>query len=198
MKEEDADKKGFECAPANTADTATIVLTLDGYHAPVTAGNFAKLVKDGFYDNMPIQQITDLTVQTGNAAKAGKPKTSKIPLEIFYKRDRQPTYSFTSDDDKRGSETMALPFQSYGALGMARDSADLGGEIDNDSATSEFFFVKYDQALIPPGRNTLDGSYSCFGYTAENPVFIKNLEQGDMIVSARLINGEGNLIIPRK
>lgn len=192
MKAEDADKKGFECAPENTDSDATIRLTLDGYHAPITAGNFLALVKSGFFDGMPIQQLTDLSIQTGNAAKAGKTAPPPIPLEIFYKRDAAPTYSFTSDEDKRASETLALPFQSYGALGMARISADFGAEVDNDSATSEFFFVKYDQALLPPGRNTLDGAYSCFGYTSEGAPYLKQLEVGDVIKSAKVLSGLEN------
>ncbi|KAJ1624928.1 cyclophilin type peptidyl-prolyl cis-trans isomerase/CLD-domain-containing protein [Pavlovales sp. CCMP2436] len=178
-----------------TSADATIHLTLDGFHAPVTAGNFASLVNEGYFDRMPIQQLTAISIQTGNAKQAGRPVNKRtIPLEIFYKRDAAPTYSYTSDEDKRGAETLALPFQSYGALGMARQSADLGGEIDNDSATSEFFFVKYDQALIPPGRNTLDGAYSCFGYTSEGATYLRQLELGDTIVSAKLISGLENLI----
>jgi len=81
---------------------------------------------------------------------------------------------------------------------MARQSADLGGEIDNDSATSEFFFVKYDQALIPPGRNTLDGAYSCFGYTSEGAAFLRNVEVGDVIASAKIVSGLENLKMPDK
>lgn len=194
MKEDDADVKDGACSPENTASEATIRLTLDGYHAPLTAGNFATLVQSGFYDEFPIQQITDLSIQTGDGKKVGRAMPKPIPLELFYKRDSAPSYSFTSDEDKRGSETLALPFQSYGALGMARDSADYGGEVDNDSATSQFFFVKYDQALIPPGRNTLDGAYSCFGYTSQNAVFLKNIEKGDVIVSAKIIKGAENLV----
>lgn len=109
VKENADDLKGAECAPENTKAEATIRLTLDGYHAPVTAGNFANLVQSGFYDNIAVQQLTDLTIQTGNAKKAGKPAVTKpVPLELFYKRDTKPTYSFTSDEDRRGSETAAL------------------------------------------------------------------------------------------
>ncbi len=75
----------------------------------------------------------------------------KIPLELFYKPDKEPTYGITSDDDDRPNETMALPFQAYGAVGMSRDND------DPDSATTDFFFLKWKQALIAPGRNTIDG-----------------------------------------
>jgi hypothetical protein len=45
-----------------------------------------------------------------------KPRT--VPLELFYKTDSEPSYGITSDDDLRATETMALPFQAYGALGI--------------------------------------------------------------------------------
>jgi peptidylprolyl isomerase len=40
-------------------------LQLDGFHAPLTAGNFLVLVKEGFYDQMPFQKVQELFVQTG-------------------------------------------------------------------------------------------------------------------------------------
>lgn len=49
------------------------------------------------------------------------PKTKAvrtIPLELFYKDDKEPVYGITSDDDNRATETKALPFQAFGALGM--------------------------------------------------------------------------------
>ena len=38
---------------------------------------------------------------------------------------------------------------------------------DPDSGSSQFFFLKWLQALVAPGRNTLDGYYSCFGYVVK-------------------------------
>ena len=67
------------------------------------------------------------------------PKTKQvrtIPLELFYKQDAQPVYGVISDDDGRATETMILPFQAYGALGMARDNG------EPDSGSSQFFFLK--------------------------------------------------------
>lgn len=44
---------------------ATLRLEVDGYHAPLTAGNFVDLVSRGFYDGMPVQKVQELFVQTG-------------------------------------------------------------------------------------------------------------------------------------
>jgi hypothetical protein len=45
-----------------------VVLTLvvDGYNAPITAGNFVDLVAKKFYDNMEIQRSDGFVVQTGD------------------------------------------------------------------------------------------------------------------------------------
>ena len=100
-------------------------------------------------------------------------------------------YGITSDDDVRATETMALPFQAYGALGMARDND------GPDTGNTEFFFLKWKQALIAPGRNTLDGFYSCFGYVSSNEQLLSQVNlNSDVIVSARVVKGLENLVLP--
>lgn len=113
--------------------------------------------------------------------------TRTIPLETFYKGDAEPTYGITSDDDDRARDTQRLPFQAYGALGMAR------GE-DVDSGKADFFLLKWRQALVPPGSNTLDGYYSCFGYVVENQDILSQVTNGDEIKSIRVISGLENLV----
>lgn len=194
-------KKGFrfpESLTSSAVPTIPILLTVDGYHTPITAGNFVDLVNKKFYNNMIINDANELTVQTGKISNEidgyidPTTKTKRtIPLELFYKNDQEPVYDATSDDDLRATDTMALPFQAYGALGMGRDIKDV------DSGSSQFFFLKWLQALNPPGRNTIDGSYSCFGYVIKNEDFLGQLETGDKILSARVIDGLENLIIPK-
>ena len=67
----------------------------------------------------------------------------------------------TTEEDMRGYAATTLPFQSFGALGMART------EFDDDSASSQFFWLLFDSDLTPAGKNLLDGAYACFGYTVE-------------------------------
>ncbi len=43
-------------------------IVVDGYNAPVTAGNFVDLVARGFYDGMDIQRADGFVVQTGKPA----------------------------------------------------------------------------------------------------------------------------------
>jgi len=53
-------------------------------------------------------------------------KVRKIPLEVMVRGDKDPIYSATFDDDGRGGYAAAMPFNSYGALGMARDMRTAG------------------------------------------------------------------------
>eukprot|EP00594_Rhizosolenia_setigera_P018581 CAMPEP_0178956100 /NCGR_PEP_ID=MMETSP0789-20121207/10023_1 /TAXON_ID=3005 /ORGANISM="Rhizosolenia setigera, Strain CCMP 1694" /LENGTH=481 /DNA_ID=CAMNT_0020637905 /DNA_START=21 /DNA_END=1466 /DNA_ORIENTATION=+ len=172
---------------------ATLTMVLDGYRAPITSGNFVDLVQRKYYDDMPIFRTGDTLVETGK--KTSGQSTRKIPLELFYKKDSQPTYGYTSDDDMRATEAFSLPFQSTGALGMSYDIEDEDGV---NSGTSEFWFLKWDQALVSPGRNTLDGSHACFGYVTENQDLLEQLKANDKIVSMTVVDGSENLFMKKK
>ncbi|XP_073115359.1 peptidyl-prolyl cis-trans isomerase CYP38, chloroplastic [Elaeis guineensis] len=74
-------------------------IVLDGYNAPVTAGNFLDLVERHFYDGMEIQRADGFVVQTGDPQGPAEgfidPSTEKIrtiPLEIMVTSDKMPVY----------------------------------------------------------------------------------------------------------
>ncbi len=46
--------------------TTTLNIILDGYNAPVSAGQFMDLVQRGFYNGMEIQRADGFVVQTGD------------------------------------------------------------------------------------------------------------------------------------
>jgi cyclophilin family peptidyl-prolyl cis-trans isomerase len=181
--------------PYRLADEVTLVpkvtlrLVVDGYHAPLTSGNFVDLVRKGYYDGMTLQKVEQLIVQTGKPSSGGD-GPRKIPLEIFYKMDKEPVYSATSDDEMRATDAIALPFQAYGAIGMARQNEDV------DSASSQFFLLKWDQALVAPGRNTLDGFYTNMGYVTENEQLLSQFQDTDKVVSMKVVKGLENLVVP--
>jgi peptidylprolyl isomerase len=113
--------KGFRQPDASIIPEVVLTLDIDGYHAPLTSGNFIDLVDKQYYDGLMFNKIEELSVQTGLRPGQEKgyidsqSKTLRtIPLELFYKQDSHPTYGYTSDEDQRAIETMALPFQSYG------------------------------------------------------------------------------------
>lgn len=185
-------------------DKLDLVTIVDGYTAPLTAGNFVDLVNKGFYNNFQIQRSDGFVVQTGDPSADGSPSKTvkngyvpegkesvrKVPLEVYVKGDKAPLYSSTFDDDGRGGYAAALPFNAYGALGMARE------EYDPDSASTQWFWLLFDSDLTPAGKNLLDGRYACFGYTVDGARYLSDVKEGDVIVSAKVTSGLDNLVNP--
>mmetsp|Transcript_40079 Transcript_40079/g.70543 ORF Transcript_40079/g.70543 Transcript_40079/m.70543 type:complete len:485 (-) Transcript_40079:161-1615(-) len=185
-------------------DQIDLTMVVDGYRAPLTAGNFVDLVNKGFFNGFPIQRSDGFVIQTGDPTKAGVPeafkskqtgyvpqgetKARRIPLEVFVQGDKEAIYEATFDDDGRGGQPAALPFNAYGSLGMAREEDDL------KSASSQFFWLLYDSDLTPAGKNLLDGYYSCFGMTTKNANLLADVKEGDMIVTAKVTGGLENLV----
>ncbi|CAI9111062.1 OLC1v1011197C3 [Oldenlandia corymbosa var. corymbosa] len=80
----------------------TFRIVLDGYNAPVTAGNFVDLVERHFYDGMEIQRADGFVVQTGDPEGPAEgfidpstEKTRTIPLEIMVDGEKTPVYGAT-------------------------------------------------------------------------------------------------------
>ena len=187
------DKGGTFAVDGILYKEAKMEMILDGYTTPLTSGNFLDLVSKGFYNGMAIQRADGFVVQTGDPdgpdgpligyGQDGDPKKEprRVPLELFVDGDKAPTYGETTEDGQRGSAQTVLPFQAYGAMGMARD------EYEADSASSQFFFLLFDSDLTPAGKNLLDGRYSCFGYTIAGSDFLGAVEEGDIIKSVKIL-----------
>ena len=172
-----------------------INLTVDGYNAPVTAGNFVDLVNRGFYNDLAFTRAeNDYVLQIGDPPgdEVGfiDPKTKKyraVPLEVMVKGDKEPMYGITMEDAGRFREEPVLPFSSYGALAMARP------ENDPNGGSSQFFFFLFEPELTPAGRNLLDGRYTVFGYVTSGQSVLGQLKANDKIISAKVIEG-GDLL----
>ncbi|PSB56797.1 peptidylprolyl isomerase [Chamaesiphon polymorphus] len=168
-----------------------IALTVDGYNAPVTAGNFVDLVQRGFYNNLAFTRAeNDYVLQIGDPPgdEVGfiDPKTKKyraVPLEVMVKGDKEPMYGITMEDAGRFREEPVLPFSSYGALAMARPEGDPNG------GSSQVFFFLFEPELTPAGRNLLDGRYTVFGYVTSGQEVLGQLKPNDKIESAKVIEG---------
>lgn len=104
-------------------------------------------------------------------------------MEIAIKGDDDLLYGSTTEDDMRGASATILPFQAYGALGMARS------EFEADSASSQFFWLLFESDLTPAGKNLLDGRYTCFGYTVDGADSLKAVREGDVIKSVKVVDG---------
>ena len=176
-----------------------ITVVVDGYSAPVTAGNFVDLVDRGFYNGLRfIRSEESYVLQTGDPEGKEEgfidPATGKyrnVPLEVLVRDDKEPVYGITLEDAGRYRDEPILPFSAYGTLAMAR------AEAEPDSGSSQFFFFLFEPELTPAGLNLLDGRYAVFGYMIEGKEVLDQLKQGDKIVSAKVIKGIENLVKPQ-
>lgn len=176
----------------------SMLAVIDGYSAPVTAGNFVDLVRRGFYNGLEFIRAEDnYVLQTGDPPGDDEgfidPTTGEyraIPLEILVKGESAPVYGNTLEALGRYLDEPVLPFSAFGTLGMARPNSEPNG------GSSQFFFFLFEPELTPAGLNLLDGRYSVFGYVVENKELLEKLGQGDRIEKARIVSGLDNLVLP--
>ncbi|MCZ8249030.1 peptidylprolyl isomerase [Microcystis sp. LE19-195.1E] len=175
-----------------------LTIVVDGYSAPVNGGNFVDLVQRGFYDGLPfIRSEDNFVVQTGDPVGAEEgfidPKTKQyrsIPLEILIKGEEEPVYGNTLEELGIYLPSLALPFNAFGALALARPDTNPNG------GSSQFFFFKFDNELTPPGFNLMDGRYSVFGYLVQGKEVLEELTDKDKIITAKVVYGLNNLVQP--
>jgi peptidyl-prolyl cis-trans isomerase B (cyclophilin B) len=170
-----------------------ITIALDGDNAPVTAGNFADLVKRGFYNGLVFHRVEKepqpFVIQGGDPKGNGtggfvdpKTKTERtIPLEIKTAADAQPVYN-TEIDAATPAKKLVLT-HVRGAIAMARSSP-------LDSASSQFYFT-----LAP--IDFLDGKYAVFGKIVKGEEVIDKIVKGDKITKATLSKGAENIQEPK-
>ncbi|MDX2099684.1 MAG: peptidylprolyl isomerase [Leptolyngbyaceae cyanobacterium bins.59] len=183
---------------ALTTNKGPLTLVVDGYSAPVTAGNFVDLVQRGFYNGLKF-----IRAEESYVLQAGDPpgpeegfidpvmkKYRGIPLEVLVQGDETPTYGITLEDAGRYRDQPVLPFSAFGAIAMARPGDDPNG------GSSQFFFFLFEPELTPAGLNLLDGRYSVFGYVTEGQEVLEKLREGDVIESAQVVKGADNLQVP--
>ena len=176
-----------------------LAIVVDGYSAPVNAGNFVDLVQRGFYDGLPFSGAGDnFVLQTGDPVGPEEgfidPTTKEyraIPLEILVKGEELPFYGETLEELGFYLPELALPFNAYGAVALARPDTEANG------GSSQFFFFKFDGELTPPGFNLMDGRYSVFGYLVEGKDTLDKLTNEDKVISAKVVEGAENLIEPK-
>jgi len=182
-----------------TTTKGDITLVVDGYSAPVTAGNFVDLVQRGFYNGLPFTRAEEsYFLQAGDPPGPDQgfidPTTEKyraVPLEVLVRGDSVPTYGITLEDAGRYRDQPVLPFSAFGTVAMARPETKVNG------GSSQFFFFLFEPELTPAGLNLLDGRYAVFGYVIDGQEILEKLKQGDQIESAQVIKGAENLVQPQ-
>ncbi|RLN34668.1 peptidyl-prolyl cis-trans isomerase CYP37, chloroplastic [Panicum miliaceum] len=129
----------FPTGGGEPKSVATIQVVIDGYSAPLTAGNFAKLVLDGAYDGVTLKCASQAIIADNETGKKGY----TVPLEVMPAGQFEPLYR--TPLSIQDGELPVLPMSVYGAIAMAHS-------VDSDeySSPTQFFFYLYDK------RNPLD------------------------------------------
>ena len=125
-------------ADIEIADYGKITIQLDQTAAPITAANFVKLAKDGFYDGLTFHRIIEGFMMQGGDPRGNGTGGSEGKIKGEFKSNgyKKNTLSHTR-----------------GAVSMARSKA-------KNSASSQFFICHADAPH-------LDGDYATFGYVTE-------------------------------
>jgi peptidylprolyl isomerase len=179
-----------------STEKGNAIITVDGYNAPVNAGQFVDLVQKGFYDGLTFTRADEnYYLQTGDPDGAADgyldPETGKyrtVPIEVRLPDQTTPSYGKTFDDQGLSRVLPVLPFAAFGTVAMAHPNDDA------NAGSSQFFIYLFESDLTPAGLNLLDGNYTVFGYVTEGKETLDKLRLGDKILSARVISGAENLI----
>ncbi|KAL1567121.1 cytochrome P450 monooxygenase 37 [Salvia divinorum] len=176
-------------AAGQPRNTAILQVVVDGYSAPLTAGNFAKLVVEGVYDGMKLN-CTDQAILSDS--KLGKDKGYVVPLEIMPSGQFEPLYKTTLS--VQDGELPVLPLSVYGAVVMAHNP-----DSEEYSSPNQFFFYLYDKRNAGLGGLSFDeGQFSVFGYTTMGRETLSEIRTGDVIRSAKLVEGQDRLFLPKQ
>ncbi|KAJ3670251.1 hypothetical protein LUZ60_010575 [Juncus effusus] len=162
-----------------------IQVVIDGFSAPLTAGNFAKLVMDGAYDGVKLKCTSQAVLTDNELSKNGY----NVPLELMPSGQFEPLYKTTLS--VQDGELPVLPLSVYGAVAMAHN-------VDSEeySHPSQFFFYLYDKRNAGLGGLSFDeGQFSVFGYTTSGREALSQIKTGDVIKSAKLIQGLDRLTL---
>jgi peptidylprolyl isomerase len=172
------------------------IITVDGYNAPVNAGQFVDLVQKHFYDGLTFTRADEnYYLQTGDPDGAADgyidsvtQKERTVPIEVRLPDQKVPSYGKTFEETGLSGVLPVLPFAAFGTVAMAHPN-------DNPNAgSSQFFIYLFESELTPAGLNLLDGNYTVFGYVTEGKETLDKLRLGDKILTARVISGAENLV----
>ncbi|KAJ0960136.1 hypothetical protein J5N97_002084 [Dioscorea zingiberensis] len=145
-------------------------------------------VIEGAYDGVTLKCTNQAVLSDNELDKYGY----SVPLEVMPSGQFEPLYKTTLS--VQDGELPVLPLSVYGAVAMAHS-------VDSDeySSPSQFFFYLYDKRNAGLGGLSFDeGQFSVFGYTTVGREILPQIESGDIIRSAKLLQGQERLIVPNK
>ncbi|KAG8658024.1 peptidyl-prolyl cis-trans isomerase CYP37, chloroplastic isoform X2 [Manihot esculenta] len=146
-------------------------------------------VIDGAYNGAKLSSTNQAVLTDNGIAKnAGY----SAPLEIMPSGQFEPLYRTTLS--VQDGELPVLPLSVYGAVAMAHSEVS-----EEYSAPYQFFFYLYDKRNAGLGGLSFDeGQFSVFGYTTAGRDILAQIKTGDVIQSAKLVEGQDRLVLPNE
>ncbi|PIA40777.1 hypothetical protein AQUCO_02400089v1 [Aquilegia coerulea] len=146
-------------------------------------------VIDGAYDGTKLNCTDQAILSDGGLDKSSG---YSVPLEIMPSGQFEPLYK--TKLSVQDGELPVLPLSVYGAVSMAHSE-----DSEEYSSPSQFFFYLYDKRNAGLGGLSFDeGQFSVFGYTTVGREVLSQIKTGDLIRSAKLIEGQDRLILPNE
>lgn len=180
----------FDLLGGEPAKTLDFEVELDGYSAPLTAGNLAQLVSSGFYDGAELEQ-GDFSMFVKARKQRPRGAAPDLPLEFKPMGQFEPQYRLPLDV-QGGEELPVLPFSVYGAvaMGLSPDDSTLADP-------SAFFFHLFDRRSSGLGGLSFEeGAFPVAGYVTKGERELAQLRTGDRIRSAKVVAGLDRLQLP--
>lgn len=187
-----------------------VTVVLDGFAAPLSAGNVLDLAMRGYYNNLPFNfsllEASDtgpgVPVITGGRYETGfvDPITGRprlLPLEVLRASGEKQVPSLAYGAARNSAvftrDPPVLSFANANALALLHPADDANG------ANAEFFVVRAQPAAAKqcrpvPLAKRLDGRYSIFGWVVERSELLAQLAPGDVIESIEVLRGAENLV----
>eukprot|EP00195_Chlamydomonas_chlamydogama_P006999 CAMPEP_0202892210 /NCGR_PEP_ID=MMETSP1392-20130828/1989_1 /ASSEMBLY_ACC=CAM_ASM_000868 /TAXON_ID=225041 /ORGANISM="Chlamydomonas chlamydogama, Strain SAG 11-48b" /LENGTH=381 /DNA_ID=CAMNT_0049576099 /DNA_START=237 /DNA_END=1383 /DNA_ORIENTATION=+ len=164
----------------------TVRITLDGYSAPITAGNFLANVQDGLYNDRAVSASYTSVIVAGELKSPRPP----VPLEILPLGQFDPVYRVPLD--VQNGELPVLPLSITGAVSMTHVPG-----TESYASGDEWFVYKFDKQQAGLAGLAFDeGTFGVFGYVTEGMDVMSKLQSGDVIVKAKVISGAEKLVRP--
>jgi cyclophilin family peptidyl-prolyl cis-trans isomerase len=127
---------------------------------PLTAGNFIRLVAEGFYDGIPVHRVEDFVVQAGDPTRVDR----ELPdLELELEPDAR--------ECKRGIMSMAR---------YAWYDEETGERVYGATSPTQFFILKLDTPRLDP-------DFCVFGAVVAGMEVVDAVEVDDVIERLRIV-----------
>ncbi len=193
-------RSSMEDVGSSQTAPCVIDVMVDGWNAPLTAGNFVHRVLAHEYDGMPVVDeeqgsflfFSDAATSSPRPASRGNDRT--IPLEILLEGEPSPLYGESIDTAMVGVQRQppVLPVAPYGTFAMAHSAEDVN---DARRAFYVFVFDKRSLAATNPTGNAFTGTVAVFGYVVNDPsaACLAQVHRGYRISRAELLQGKERL-----